>query len=949
MTDTSKPLQRAINAHQKGNLNEALLLYQQLLADAPDTAQAQHNLGMIFFALEQYKNAFAPLKAAYDLDANDPDYMRGYGYALYSIGDLKNAETLFRASLAKQHGHKDTLEYLVKILNSTGRPDDVVALLAPYAEGAKVMPEVLYPYCTALISLHQEDKALEVMKRETDKHKNNIQYIRLLGALYIQLSRFDEAVEVMRKTTKMQPEEIGNWSNLCAACKGAYLFDEGIKAAETALKINPEHFDSLANLGVLYREKGEPEKGLVYLQKALELRPAWANTHYNMGLNMVAGGYLREGWPESEWRWQIAANNSPPRPHHRPLWDGSDIGEKTLCLFTDQGVGDTIQFCRLFHDVIKRCPKAKIILRCEPKLVPLLSLHFGDRIECLPLRAGDTIDSEEYDVQCPVATLLSVLNADTDSIDPRPYLKAPAPINYRDNPDQKVIGISWYTKSLGTGYKRSLALTEFLFLKDLPNVKVIDLQYGDTLPARTEAAEQGLNIFHDDTVDAWADLLPFVNQVAGCDLVISIDNTTVHTAGALGVPVWTITPYVSYWRWSLHKEKTPWYDSMRFFQQTQPGKYDDVLGRIKDACMQWLGGDVSVLRPGKYEPAVPPYKERKKQKQALLINADDPLAPWEDRVGALGLRSVLEQSGYDVKPCLLREIEDTHIPPPSLTDFDSPLYATQWKYKNPSFMAAIDRADEVIVNGGQHIHGTGPLALKLLYVAYYAKHFAGKKLRILNHNCFPENGADLTDAAVVAYYRKVYLRADEVAVTDPLSLHLLQQLEIDARLAQDAVSTLPLPQAAASNNKVAVILQDLPLAKTIELLQQIGGMLGPQNLVLCLPINKRDAFGLSQAQQIVKKLGKAACQIAVAETAQDWLQILGESAAILTNHPVAFSCATLLSKKLLTLPAELPSIQALCHLYGSTLSDVENFMDISNLSTEAASNQSLLGEVMANV
>lgn len=931
--DVQKTLSQALDAHKKEKHGEAMLLYQRVLDLDPTSAQAHNNLASIYFLLQKYQDALRHFKAAYDLKPEDPDFRRGLATGLCMIGDKATAEKLFSAVLEDRPDDLIAVEYMAKIYLESARMEQLLRLLHPYYPDDWQQIEFLFYYCMALIGLQQYDKALQLVRDVQAKHGGDVRYLRLLGAVLLQMSRYDEAVPIMRRTTELEPQEIGNWSNLCAACKGAYLFDEGIKAGEKALSINPESFDALSNLGVIHREKGDGEKSLAYLRRALELRPTYHNIHYNIGLSMVAAGYLREGWPETEWRWQTDMNRHVLRPEKKPQWRGQDIGNAHLVLYTDQGVGDTIQMARFLPLVRARCPEAKISLRCEAKLIPLLKAHYGDFtfISHTDMELGD-VHSCRFDYHHPLVSLLATLAIDIDAIPDKAYLKAPQPINYKDRPNQKIIGLSWYTRSVNTGFKRSLALEEFSFLKDFADVKIIDLQYGDTGAEREENAKKGFHVFHDDGVDAWADLQPFVNQVAGCDLVISIDNTTVHVAGALGVPVWTIIPFIPYWRWTLNHEQSPWYETMRFFQQSAPGKYDDVIARVKAGVTAWEQGNSSVLTPSKkYAPLVPPYKERQSKKLVAVLNAPSPLIAIEKQISGQGLIARIKERNYDVIEITGSEIERTPILPPSLVEFDTELYAGRWAMLNPSLVDQIQRADKIVVNGENAIAGTRPLALKLLYLAYYAKKFAGRPVSILNHSVFPEENAELTDPNIVAYYRKVYLACDDVAVIDPLSQSLLQQLQIPCRLTSEA--TLPPSQEKSSQqNTLSVFLAGFTALKQAELLAQIAGLMANDGMTLSLPYYVRDAEGFHTAQQVAA-LVKTRKTIAVpVHNIADFHKCVYASAALLTNEIPVISLAQTLSKKLLAIPGALPDTEAYCHAHGIALANVEIFRNIKGLS-----------------
>lgn len=940
-------LEKAITAHKKRDYGQALLNYQKAIELDPTLARAHHNLATIYFEMQKHDEAFHHASQAYATDRDNPDFQCSLGMCFFIKGDNGKSEALLKSVLQHRDNDLNAIEYLCKIYTQTSRMDDVLALLKPYIPDNIVRLEFLLFYAQALTAMERGEEALELIRTTAAKHPKDVQHQRLLGVTLLQMSKHEEAVDVIRKTTQMQPDEIGNWTNLCAACKGAYLFEDGIKAGFKALEINENSFDALSNLGVLYREKGEPEKGLEYIKRALELRPAYPNAHYNLGLNLVASGYLQEGWAESEYRWLTAMNNTHlVRPEDRPLWRGQDIGDKTLYLYTDQGVGDTIQAARFLPEVQKRCPDAKIYMRCEAKLIPLLSHHYGDFIEFQPLSELNQKIAVNYDFHHPLVSLFDTLDIDIDKIDGTQYLTARKPINYKDNETQKIIGISWHTKNLETGYKRSLELTEFAFLKDIPNIKIIDLQYGDTSESRAKASDIGLNVFHDDDVDAWADLEPFINQVAACDLVISIDNTTVHTAGALGVPCWTIIPFVPYWRWTLHGEKSPWYNSMRFYQQSQPGRYDDVIGRLKNDAQKWIDGDASILTPSEYEYPVVPFSKRQEKPLVMVLNAPDKTISFDEQVSGLGLIEQIKNTDQDVITVSKREVVESHFLTPELTAFDSELYATHITYKHPSLLSKLKRCDHIVINGEEDMHGAAPYARILLYLAFYAKKYLGKKVSILNHACFPEGNLELTDPNIIAFYRKVYPICDDIAVIDPISLELLNALKIDnVRLSKTSGTHFADEEKNTSEqNTVLMALTNLPHSKFIEIIQEVTSYLSKQNQTLIFAGNKKDVHGYSKLLQMQSVIHSPTIKIESVSDAQEYVALLKKSESIITNHAGLISLCGALSKKLLVIPDNNPSSQIQGDLYSAPLINgdlLKKIKDLTKTNCEKMANAGL--------
>jgi hypothetical protein len=310
------------------------------------------------------------------------------------------------------------------------------------------------------------------------------------------------------------------------------------------------------------------------------------------------------GWERYEARWGTGDFKTSIRPWPVPTWRGEPIGNRALLLHVEQGVGDTSQFCRYVPLVCAANPGAEVVVEVQKSMLKLLQhsfratprLSFFHHIEiCGP-------NLPPFDLHLPMASLPRVMGTRYDSVPcAARYLEAPAPRSYRQEGDRLVIGISW--KSVGTtGRKRSLTLDRMARMLAKPGVRLVDLQYGDTKQERELLLEsRGIALHHDEDVDAKASLAEFANQVAGCDLVVSIDNTTVHIAGGLGVPCWVLLPWLPDWRWMLQREDTPWYDSLKLYRPPELNAWEPMLERLEADLEAVLAGDKSRLAPKRWE------------------------------------------------------------------------------------------------------------------------------------------------------------------------------------------------------------------------------------------------------------------------------------------------------------------------------------------------------------
>jgi hypothetical protein len=304
-------------------------------------------------------------------------------------------------------------------------------------------------------------------------------------------------------------------------------------------------------------------------------RPDYADAHFNLAASLLLVGQFDEGWREYEWRWKQEKKKPHLRGFSQPLWDGGDIGDRILLLHAEQGLGDTLQFCRYVPAI---AAGRRVVLEVQRPLVPLLAGLPGlERI----VAQGDPLPP--FDLHCPLLSLPLVLGTTLETIPGQtPYLRADPQRTaaWRERVGQLdglKVGLVWAGNQAMSGDRRRSARLElFSELADLPGVSFVSLQKG---PAASQSPPSGL-ILHD-----WTDDLQDFGETAALiealDLVIGVDTAVVHLAGALGRPVWLLNRFDRCWRWLLNRDDSPWYPTLRQFRQSQPGDWRGVLREVR--------------------------------------------------------------------------------------------------------------------------------------------------------------------------------------------------------------------------------------------------------------------------------------------------------------------------------------------------------------------------------
>ena len=399
-----------------------------------------------------------------------------------------------------------------------------------------------------------------------------------------QLGRFDEALAQYDAVLAAQPSHAETHFNRGTTLAKLGRQHDAIAAYDRALALRPNYVKALTNRGIALQACNRHQESLANLGQVLAIDKDNADAHHNEGLALLTLGDYRRGFEKYEWRWQ--RSGMPPRRRlGKPLWLGEyPLGRKTILLHAEQGLGDTIHFAR-YAPLLARTG-AKVVLEVQPELTRLLA-----RVEGV---AGVVARGEplpDFDVHCPVGSLPRALRTEPASIPADvPYLTASAEriAKWRGRiealPSPR-IALAWAGSAAHANDRnRSLALSRLAPLFALEGASFVSIQR----ELRSEDAEllaRTPRLTHiGDELDDFEDTAAVAALV---DVVISVDTSVVHLAGAMGRPTWILVPFCPDWRWMLEREDSPWYPTARLFRQPTLGDWDSVVGRVKDALVKF--------------------------------------------------------------------------------------------------------------------------------------------------------------------------------------------------------------------------------------------------------------------------------------------------------------------------------------------------------------------------
>lgn len=431
-----------------------------------------------------------------------------------------------------------------------------------------------------------------------------------LGLAYEGLQQTNQALQSYGRALSLKPDLQNALESYCRcldqksdAAEGysqlaiAFAESNRLQQAEAffrrALSLDPQHIRAHNNLGLLLNQLGRPQEAISCFQHAVSLDPHYANAQWNLALGLLRLGRLREGWQQFTWR--TRAQLDAILDSHRsakPNWDGSPFPDQTLLVRYEQGLGDAIQFIRYLPQV--KALGGTVLVETPAALAPLFQRLVAID-QCIPA-APDGVQTVAHDHSVYLMDLPGIFQTDLETIPtPPPYLEPPPQCMdaWRNTfaPQALNVGIVWAgSPRHSNDLKRSCPLQHWPSLWDIPGIHWYSLQKGRA----QESLSPELPLC--DLSPRLHDLGDTAAAIMHLDLVISVDTSVLHLAGALNRPAWALLPFMPDWRWLLNRHDSPWYPSLTLFRQPHPGDWPTVFHQIKTALMQQINPHDSIRR-----------------------------------------------------------------------------------------------------------------------------------------------------------------------------------------------------------------------------------------------------------------------------------------------------------------------------------------------------------------
>jgi tetratricopeptide (TPR) repeat protein len=543
-TDTDELFKQAIALHSKGAVGRAELLYRDVLK----------------------------------LQRNHPDALHMLGVVAYQRGDAEKGIATVKRALAARPEFLDALNNLAGMYLDSKDPASALetATRALSIQGDSWL--ALRNKAKAQVGLRQFEDANATFEYMAALQPEYGEILRDWAGVLLSLGRYNDAESMFGRLLKNDPGNFDFRCFLAQTIKGQGRFAEALAMLDGILEESPDYVPALVHAGDTAQALGDNVTAIAYFRRAIALQPDHAEAHFNLGVSLLTQGQYREGWEEYAWRFRMEAYADFNPPANAPIWSGEPLAGKSILIYAEQGLGDTIQFVR--YAPLLKSAGAEVHCQCSPLVRDLLATVDGIDLMYTFLQAPPDVD---YQISMMELPRLFATDASTVPFQDG-YMKAPKGSFVK--PAEPAVGLVWQGNKAHTNDAyRSVPLARFDDLLGLQGIRFYSLQVGDGAGQIATLGWQNRIVDLSSELESFTDTADVISKL---DLVISVDTSVAHLSGALGVPVWVLLAQLSDWRWGRTATSSCWYSSMRLYRQKRLGVWDDVFADIGAALPVFL-------------------------------------------------------------------------------------------------------------------------------------------------------------------------------------------------------------------------------------------------------------------------------------------------------------------------------------------------------------------------
>lgn len=610
---------KGASATEIGQLDQAVSSFLKVIEINPYYLQAYNNLGTAYAKIEELDLAIEAYENALGINPNYIEALNNLGQILVKKGDLENAIIRYRKAVSLKPDFVDAFYNLGNAFKKVGDSEQAIKawrealslnshfIDAYLALGIELAEKGEYSeatrYFKKVISLNPEDaksynnlgfvlkeqgdlqEAMSYFKHAISLQPGYVEAISNLGVVYKEQRKFDDAMAQYKQAISIDPSFADAHNNLGDLYREQGFYDEALLSLRAAISFEPTSARAYNNLGATYKNLGRFDEAIEAFKSAIKIEPNFADSYHNLGRLYWLMQNFKQAFELMEWRWLVKSKFIGQQFESvKPIWNGEHGSQ--VFVWKEQGIGDQLMFSSMLPELVEK--SESVYVECDRRLIPIYERSFSKNIKFISDR--NEISGLDYDHHIAIGSLPKELrknlqdftNASRGWLEADPQKTCTLRNKLLSNETGRVIGISWFTKStLTEAKKRDLPLGDLMeSLKQVP-AKFVSLQYGDTSEELRAVSDQlGVEIVRVSEMDLFKDIDGLAALISACDVVISIDNTTVHLAGALGVDTRVLLSSVAEERWGTSGSDSYWYDTLTLYRRKSQGAWKDQLDQL---------------------------------------------------------------------------------------------------------------------------------------------------------------------------------------------------------------------------------------------------------------------------------------------------------------------------------------------------------------------------------
>ena len=606
---------------------EALASFQRAIALNPSLPPPHFNAAQAFIKTGRWDEASVEIDCLNNLETEGFNWQYPLASAYFDAGRFVEAETQVRAAIREYPQEAESRLLLAKVLAASDRDQEAVEALDYAAILGADEADILKGkiVCLSKLKRHNEVEAccrqlIALLPDQIDAR------IHLAESLRLQ-KRLDEAMAACEQLLELNSKHPGIYLTKALVFSDGGQFHAAIETQLKGLALDENYTEAYINLSSFYLDLHQPEEALAwtrrgfqqgqsvllyrnlalsleslgYVEEALEalqhmikLSPVDARAHFGYGTLLLKLGRMRQGWEEYEWRLRTDDEKfeRPSLLANHPAWKGES--GKVVLVAHEQGIGDTLQFLRYLRQVV--AVSSKVVFFCPKELLSLLA---PVESYCRVVSVINEIDAREFDAFVNLMSLPYVFGTTESTIPAEVPYVMPDPVKVASwqrkiaaccHEGDLRVGLAWAGNAQQhNDFNRSSRLEFFAPLAKVAGVAFFSLQKGPP-SEQAKTPPEGMGLI--DFTEELQDLSDTAALVEGLDLIISVDTSVAHLAGAMARPVWTLLSFKACYRYMLEREDTPWYPTMRLFRQRQKGDWPEVMERVADSLAEYASRDI---------------------------------------------------------------------------------------------------------------------------------------------------------------------------------------------------------------------------------------------------------------------------------------------------------------------------------------------------------------------